>query len=155
MEEEEDDEEEAMLKKQMEAEEEDESEGNSKGTPPWSRKMVVEEAARRLKTGDLRARIEAARDVRRLVRKSSTSNSKSAVRCRFAAAGAIEPLVSMLHSSLPLAAREAALLALLNLAARHQRSVLFLSLPRAQFFIFAYSFNCGNNSFRICEIIDD
>ncbi|EPS66357.1 hypothetical protein M569_08420, partial [Genlisea aurea] len=33
-----------------------------------------------------------------------------------------EPLVSMLHGSFPLAAREAALLALLNLAARHQRN---------------------------------
>lgn len=122
MEEEDDDEEEAMLKKQIEAEEEEESESNSKDAQPWSRKMMVEEAARRLKTGDLRAKIEAARDVRRLVRNSSTTNSKTAVRCRFAAAGVIEPLVSMLHNSLPLAAREAALLALLNLAARNQRN---------------------------------
>ncbi|KAI3457689.1 hypothetical protein Pfo_014352 [Paulownia fortunei] len=121
MEEEEDDEEEAMLQKQ---EEEEEGGNNSKDTPPppWSRKMVVEEVARRLNNGDLRAKIEAARDVRRVVRKSSNTNSKSALRCRFAAAGVIEPLVSMLHSSCPLASREAALLALLNLAARNQRN---------------------------------
>ncbi|KAL8478044.1 hypothetical protein ACS0TY_030085 [Phlomoides rotata] len=119
--EEDEEEEEAMLKKQLEEEEECES-NNSKDTPPWNRKVMVEEASTRLKNGDLRAKIEAARDVRRLVRKSPSSNSKSAVRSRFAAAGAIEPLVSMLHSSFPLAAREAALLALLNLAARNQRN---------------------------------
>ncbi|CAA0842894.1 ARM repeat superfamily protein [Striga hermonthica] len=88
----------------------------------WSRKMVVEEVVRVLTVGDLRARIEAERDVRRLVRKSTSVNSKSAIRCRFAAAGVIEPLVSMLHISFPLAAREAALLAFLNLAARNQRN---------------------------------
>ncbi|XP_011100555.1 U-box domain-containing protein 4 [Sesamum indicum] len=121
--EEEEDEEEAMLKKQEE--EEAEGENNSKDMPPpppWSRKMMVEEVARKLNSGDLRAKMEAAIDVRGLVRKSSSSNSKSAVRCRFAAAGVIEPLVSMLHSSFPLVAREAALLALLNLAARNQRN---------------------------------
>ncbi|KAL6506795.1 hypothetical protein OROHE_022232 [Orobanche hederae] len=116
-----------LLKKQEEGEEVIEQ--NSKNTPPpppplppWSRKMMVEEVARMLNNGDLRAKIEAARDVRRLVRDSSSANSKSAVRCRFAAAGVIEPLVSMLHSSFPLVAREAALLALLNLAARNQRN---------------------------------
>ncbi|GFQ05967.1 hypothetical protein PHJA_002740700 [Phtheirospermum japonicum] len=123
--EEEEDEDESMLKK------EEEVIGNNNKDPPpplplWGRKMMVEEVARVLNHGDLRARIEAARDVRRLVRKSSSANSKSAVRCRFAAAGVIEPLVSMLHSSLPLAAREAALLALLNLAARNQRYRLSL-----------------------------
>ncbi|KAL6570499.1 hypothetical protein OROGR_000049 [Orobanche gracilis] len=127
MEGEEEDEGESMLKKQEEGEEVIEQ--NNKDTPPpttplppWSRKMMVEEVARMLNNGDLRAKIEAARNVRRLVRDSSSANSKSAMRCRFAAAGVIEPLVSMLHSSFPLAAREAALLALLNLAARNQRT---------------------------------
>ncbi|KAK6116322.1 hypothetical protein DH2020_049949 [Rehmannia glutinosa] len=117
-----------MLKKQEEGEEE--VENSSKGTPPppWSRKMIVEEVARVLNYGDLKAKIEAARDVRRLVRKSSSANSKSAVRCRFAAAGVIEPLVSMLHSSFPVAAREAALLALLNLAARNQSKDVLISV---------------------------
>lgn len=123
--EEEEDEEEAMLRKQDEGVE-DGSNSKDMPPPPWSGKMMVEEVARKLKNGDLRAKMEAAIDVRRLVRKSSNSNSKSAVRCRFAAAGVIEPLVSMLHSSFPLAAREAALLALLNLAARNQRSWLYL-----------------------------
>lgn len=124
---EEEDEEELMLKRQ---EEEQEESSSSKDTPPspWNRKMMVEEVARRLNNGDLRSKIEAAREVRRLVRRSSNPNSKSAVRCHFAAAGVIEPLVSMLHGSFPLAAREAALLALLNLAARNQRSRLSLFL---------------------------
>ncbi|EYU22964.1 hypothetical protein ABFS82_03G099100 [Erythranthe guttata] len=123
------DDEEAMLKNQAEEEEEEEEDSSStsstsKGTPPspWCRKMMVDDVARRLNHGDLRAKIEAARDIRRLVRKSSNPNSKSAVRCHFAAAGVIEPLVSMLHSPFPLAARETALLALLNLAARNQRN---------------------------------
>ncbi|GER54032.1 ARM repeat superfamily protein [Striga asiatica] len=120
MEEGEEDDEDVMLKRR----DRDDDGGNScDAAPPpslWSRKMVVEEVARVLTGGDLKARIEAARDVRRLVRKSTSVNSKSAVRCRFAAAGVIEPLVSMLHVSFPLAAREAALLALLNLAARNQ-----------------------------------
>ncbi|KAL3646156.1 hypothetical protein CASFOL_011336 [Castilleja foliolosa] len=122
MEEEDEDDDESMLRK----EEEVIGSNNKKDTAPplplWGREMMVEEVARVLNHGDLRAKIEAARDVRRLVRKSSSTNSKSAVRCRFAAAGVIEPLVSMLHNSLPLAAREAALLALLNLAARNQRN---------------------------------
>ncbi|KAK6128223.1 hypothetical protein DH2020_038027 [Rehmannia glutinosa] len=88
--------------------------------------MIVEEVARVLNYGDLKAKIEAARDLRRLVRKSSSANSKSAVRCRFAVAGVIEPLVLMLQSSFPLAAREAALLALLNLAAGNQSTSSFL-----------------------------
>ncbi|KAG6421225.1 hypothetical protein SASPL_117775 [Salvia splendens] len=78
--------------------------------------MMVEETVRRRKSGDLRVKIKAAKDLR----KSSSSNSKSALRDRFATADAIEPLVSILHGSLPLAA----LLALLNLAARNQSEVL-------------------------------
>ncbi|XP_051132905.1 U-box domain-containing protein 10 [Andrographis paniculata] len=120
-----DDDEETMLKIPEDGEEDEESESNGKDGPPfqhpWSRKMVVEEVAMRLKAGDLAARINAARDVRTLVRKSS-NNSKSAVRRRLAAAGVIEPLVSMLHGSFPTAAREVALLALLNLAARNQKN---------------------------------
>ena len=88
------------------------------GTHSWSRKMMVEETVRRRKSGDLRAKIKAEKDRR----KSSSSNSMSALRDRAATAGPIEPLVSILHCSRPLAAQEVALLALLNLAARNQRS---------------------------------
>lgn len=124
-----DTEEEAMLMKDEEEEEEEEvvstgsSTGSStRGTPTsWSRIMMVEEVAKRVRNGDLAVRIEAARDVRRMVRKSSSASSKSSLRCRLAAAGVIEPLVSMLHGCFPLPAREAALLAILNVAARNQR----------------------------------
>ncbi|EPS66359.1 hypothetical protein M569_08419, partial [Genlisea aurea] len=68
-------------------------------SPLWSPNMMVDYVARRLVKGDILAKIDAARDVRRLVRRSSSSNSKTAVRGRFAAAGVIEPLVSMLHGS--------------------------------------------------------
>ncbi|KAL3849105.1 hypothetical protein ACJIZ3_010987 [Penstemon smallii] len=115
---EEEEEETAMLNKE---EEEEESTSSNKNTTPRC-SIMVEEVANRLRNGDLMAKIEASRDVRRLVRNSSSSSSKSAVRCRLAAAGVIEPLVSMLDCSFSLDAREAALLALLNLAARNQRN---------------------------------
>ncbi|KAL1562437.1 hypothetical protein AAHA92_05015 [Salvia divinorum] len=65
--------------------------------------MIVEETVPRLKSGDLREKIEAAKDVR----KSSNSNSKFGVRSRFAIVGTIETLVM-----------------LLNLAVRNQSEVL-------------------------------
>lgn len=119
-------EEEAMLNKEEE-EDDDEEDYNIvkfENSPLRNRAIMVDEVARRLKNGDLMMRIEAAKEVRKMVRKSSNSNSKSAVRCRFAAVGAIEPLVSMLNNWFPLSAREAALLALLNLAARNLRFLL-------------------------------
>lgn len=117
-------EEEAMLNKEEE-DDDDEDDYNIvkfENSPLRNRAIMVDEVARRLKNGDLMMRIEAAKEVRKMVRKSSNSNSKSAVRCRFAAVGAIEPLVSMLNNWFPLSAREAALLALLNLAARNLRN---------------------------------
>ncbi|OAY68159.1 U-box domain-containing protein 3, partial [Ananas comosus] len=69
----------------------------------------VHDVARRLSAGDAAARVEAAREVRRLARASSRARSA------FAVAAVVEPLVAMLPSPDP-AAREAALLALLNLA---------------------------------------
>ncbi|GFZ07573.1 hypothetical protein Acr_19g0005100 [Actinidia rufa] len=91
----------------------------------WNRKKqtLIEEVAEKLINGDLDAKIQAARDIRKLVRKSSVKT-----RSKFAAAGVIEPLVSMLIST-NLHAREASLLALLNLAVRNERlgvSVLLL-----------------------------
>lgn len=92
-----------------------------------SNKSIIEEVAERLRSGgdteeEEEAKIEAARDIRKLVRKSSSS---AKTRSRFAAAGVIPPLVQMLcPSSSSLPAREAALLALLNLAVRNDRSVI-------------------------------
>lgn len=86
-------------------------------------KNVIEEIAEKLKSEvEEEGKIEAAKDIRKLVRKSSFSGK---TRSRFAAAGVIPPLVDMLQPcSYSLLAREAALLALLNLASRNERFVL-------------------------------
>ncbi|KAJ4850977.1 hypothetical protein Tsubulata_032492 [Turnera subulata] len=84
----------------------------------WNQRKqtLILELSGRLINGDLQTQIVAAREIRKLVRKSSGKT-----RSRFGAAGVIQPLVFML--SLPnLDARQASLLALLNLAARNERN---------------------------------
>ncbi|KAJ8899487.1 hypothetical protein K2173_018461 [Erythroxylum novogranatense] len=76
----------------------------------------IMELSGNLLNGDLNSQIEAARGIRKLVRKSSAKT-----RSRFAAAGVIPPLVLMLPSP-NFHAREASLLALLNLAVRNERN---------------------------------
>lgn len=80
------------------------------------KQTLILELSEKLTTGDLQTKIEAARDIRKVVRKSSVKT-----RSRFAAAGVIQPLVFMLMSP-NLDAREASLLALLNLAVRNERN---------------------------------
>ncbi|KAG1326715.1 U-box domain-containing protein 14 [Cocos nucifera] len=75
----------------------------------------VQELARRLADGDAAARVQAARDIRKLARASAKARSA------FAVAAVVQPLVSMLPSPDP-EARESALLALLNLAVRNERN---------------------------------
>ncbi|KAE8690143.1 hyphally regulated cell wall protein 3-like isoform X1 [Hibiscus syriacus] len=70
-------------------------------------------ASEKLITGDVQAKIKAARDIRKVVRKSSGKT-----RLKFAPAGVIPPLVSM-PSCPNLDACQASLLALLNLAVRN------------------------------------
>ncbi|KAA8526639.1 hypothetical protein F0562_008158 [Nyssa sinensis] len=84
----------------------------------WNQKKqtLIEEVAEKLINGDLDTKIQAARDIWKLVRKSSVKT-----RSKFATAGVIQALVLMLVSS-NLDAREASLLALLNLAARNERN---------------------------------
>ncbi|XP_059661281.1 U-box domain-containing protein 3 [Cornus florida] len=84
----------------------------------WNEKQqtLIEEVSEKLINGDLDTKIQAAREIRKLVRKSSLKT-----RSKFAAAGVIQPLVSMLLSP-NLDAREASLLALLNLAVRNERN---------------------------------
>lgn len=87
----------------------------------WNQKKqtLIEQVAHRLINGeDLKTKIQAAREIRKLVRNSSSVKARS----KFAAAGVIQPLVFMLGSDNP-DARETSLLALLNLAARNERSV--------------------------------
>ncbi|KAK3017267.1 hypothetical protein RJ639_007379 [Escallonia herrerae] len=86
----------------------------------WDQKKqtLIKQVAKKLITGDLKTKIQAARDIRTLVRKSSAK-----ARSKFAAEGVIPPLVSMLASA-NLAARESALLALLNLASRNESNKL-------------------------------
>ncbi|EEF30182.1 Vacuolar protein, putative [Ricinus communis] len=93
-------------------EEEEEEKWNVK------KETLIQQVSERLKKGDLNTQIQAAKDLRKLVRKSSSSTK---TRSKFAAAGVIQPLVFMLFSS-NLDARHASLLALLNLAVRNQRN---------------------------------
>ncbi|XP_022758899.1 U-box domain-containing protein 7-like [Durio zibethinus] len=84
----------------------------------WNHQIqtLILELSEKLITGDLQAKIEPARDIRKIVRKSSVKK-----RSKFAAAGVIQPLVFMLLSP-NLDAREASLLALLNLAVINERN---------------------------------
>ncbi|KAL3363658.1 hypothetical protein AABB24_012750 [Solanum stoloniferum] len=102
-------------------EEEEEEEEEQMQTKNRKCKSVIEEIAEKLKSAvEEVEKIEAAKEIRKLVRKSSFSGK---TRSRFAAAGVIPPLVDMLQPcSYSLLAREAALLALLNLASRNERN---------------------------------
>lgn len=102
-------------------EEEEEEEEEQMQTKNRKCKNVIEEIAEKLKSAvEEVEKIEAAKEIRKLVRKSSFSGK---TRSRFAAAGVIPPLVDMLQPcSYSLLAREAALLALLNLASRNERN---------------------------------
>ncbi|WOL17504.1 hypothetical protein Cni_G26297 [Canna indica] len=77
------------------------------------KQALVEDLARRLSSGDAAVRVQAARDVRRFARASVKSRSA------FAVASIVHPLIAMLPSP-DHDAREAALLALLNLAVRNE-----------------------------------
>ena len=79
---------------------------------------VVQQVSDKLVSGSLQWKIEAAREIRKLVRKSPSS---SKTRSRLGAAGVVQPLVFMLSSSNP-DARHSSLLALLNLAVRNERN---------------------------------
>ena len=81
------------------------------------KQTLIEELARSLASDDgssFESKIQAARDIRKLAKRSVTARSM------LAQAGVIQPLISMLVSS-DAEAREAALLALLNLAVRNER----------------------------------
>lgn len=85
----------------------------------WNQKReaLIKDLSEKLIYGDLETKIEAARDVRKVVKKSSLRT-----RSKFAVADVIQPLVLMLLST-SLDACEASLLALLNLAVRNERLV--------------------------------
>lgn len=78
------------------------------------RQALLRDLSRQLAYGDLAARVQAARDIRRLARASVKARSV------FAVDGVVGPLVAMLPSR-EREEREAALLALLNLAVRNER----------------------------------
>ncbi|GAB2275013.1 hypothetical protein Dimus_009781 [Dionaea muscipula] len=96
-------------------------EENGSKTVPRSKQAQIFEITKKLIHGNLGSQIQAAREVRKLVRSSSSSASAAKTRSRFVAAGALQPLISMLSSS-SLDAREFSLVALLNLAARNERN---------------------------------
>lgn len=79
------------------------------------------EIAEKLINGDLQSQIQSALQIRRIVRSSASSSSAAKTRSKFAAAGVIQPLICMLYA-VDIDAREASLLALLNLAVRNERN---------------------------------
>lgn len=89
------------------------------------KQFLIFQLSQRLIHGDLHSRIEAAKDLRKLARKSSPKS-----RSNLGASSLIQPLVCMLLSP-NLDAREASLLALLNLASRNERFVLLFPFPLA------------------------
>lgn len=113
------------------------SSGRDEEEEPWNlrKQTLILQVSQSLINGDLQTQIQAARDIRKLVRKSSAKT-----RSKFAAAGVIQPLVFMLLSS-NLDARQASLLALLNLAVRNERS-LSLSLSHIESFYFLAAYLC-------------
>jgi len=83
-------------------------------TTTWKQNQTIQTLSEKLTNGNLNTKIEAAREIRRMVRKSSKTRSK------IADAGVIQPLIFMLSSS-NIDARQSSLLALLNLAVRNER----------------------------------
>lgn len=102
------------------------------GFDKWKQKIQsqIVEIAEKLINGDLQSQIQAARDIRRIIRSSSSSSSSAKTRSRFTAAGVIQPLISMLSYG-NADAREAALLALLNLAVRNERNKIKIATSGA------------------------
>ncbi|XP_071697739.1 U-box domain-containing protein 45-like [Rutidosis leptorrhynchoides] len=82
------------------------------------KQTLIDEISGKVITGDLPTKIQAAREIRSLIRHR---NSSDKIRTKFAAAGVIKPLVLMLYSKVH-DAREVSLLALLNLASRNERN---------------------------------
>lgn len=86
----------------------------------WNQKKqtLIDEISDKIINGDLLTKIQAAREIRSMIR---NRNSSVKLRVKFAAAGVIQPLVLLLCSGNH-DAREASLLALLNLASRNDRN---------------------------------
>ncbi|KAJ9551465.1 hypothetical protein OSB04_015510 [Centaurea solstitialis] len=88
----------------------------------WNRKKqttLIDEISDKMINGDLTTKIQSAREIRSMIRNRNSSSVK--LRVKFAAAGVIQPLVQLLCSGHH-DAREASLLALLNLASRNDRN---------------------------------
>lgn len=92
-----------------------EERGGGGGGGEERKQAIVEELSRKLREGDPLAKVEAAKDIRKLARASAKARSA------FAVPSVVDPLVSMLSSTHHLA-KESSLLALLNLAVRNQRN---------------------------------
>lgn len=86
------------------------------------KQALVQDIARRLCFEEIAARILAAKDVRRVVRASSTTREA------FAIESIVRPLVSMLGEKME-EAKEAGLLAILNIATRNERCVFYFLSP--------------------------
>lgn len=82
------------------------------------KQTLIDEISSNLISGDLLTKIQAAKEIRSLIR-NQTNSSK--IRDKFALAGVIQPLVLMLYNRNH-DARQVSLLALLNLASRNDRN---------------------------------
>ncbi|KAI3753524.1 hypothetical protein L2E82_25579 [Cichorium intybus] len=82
------------------------------------KQTLIDEITGKIINGDLLTKIQAAREIRSMIR---NRNSSDKIRTKLAAAGVIQPLVLMLYSRNH-DAREVSLLALLNLASRNERN---------------------------------
>ncbi|KAH0453111.1 hypothetical protein IEQ34_017435 [Dendrobium chrysotoxum] len=91
------------------------SPSNPKEDRELKRQVQVKEFALVLANGDVAVRVQAARDIRKIVRGSPRGRSA------FAVPAIIQPLVAMLQSA-DHVSRESALLALLNMAVRNERN---------------------------------
>jgi len=124
-------------------------------TTTWKQNQTIQTLSEKLTNGNLNTKIEAAREIRRMVRKSSKTRSK------IADAGVIQPLIFMLSSS-NTDARQSSLLALLNLAVRNERYkdlffflflIWVLYLPSWVFFGLCFLCVMGNGLLSIYDFV--
>jgi vacuolar protein 8 len=99
---------------QEQEQQESEQETKETTTTMLKHNQTMQLLSEKLTNGNLNSKIEAAREIRRMIRKSSKTRSK------LADTGVIQPLIFMLSSS-NFDARHSSLLALLNLAVRNER----------------------------------
>ncbi|KAK2376359.1 ARM repeat superfamily protein [Trifolium repens] len=106
---------ERVVEPEQEQEQQESEQETTTTTTMLKHNQTMQLLSEKLTNGNLNSKIEAAREIRRMIRKSSKTRSK------LADTGVIQPLIFMLSSS-NFDARHSSLLALLNLAVRNERN---------------------------------